>query len=132
VIDLEDAQGAEHVLTAVSKRVKASPKDHVLVDAMAYSGLDHVLRQPGADTHPSGEAKERFCAELCAEPPGDLGSFVAGEPHREGIVEDPGRRLCAMQRSRDGDEHGCATRPARDDAQRIGDLRFCQLSKCLE
>ena len=101
-----------------SEGVQPGAEDHVLLDTLLDSLLDDVFRQPGADTHPTREAEKRFGAELCSKPSGDRRTIVTGKPHREWVVEDPRRRLFAMQRPRNRGQDRGATGPARGDGQR--------------
>jgi hypothetical protein len=68
VVDLEDPQLAQQIVTAVSERIQASAQDHVLAGAARGRLLNDVLSEPGPHAHPAAKGQQVGPGQLGAQP----------------------------------------------------------------
>ena len=78
MIDLEDPQPVQQIVTAVSERIQPGAQDHILAYPTGGRPLHEVLGKPGPHTHPVAESHNERRGQLGPQPFPQRQPFPAG------------------------------------------------------
>src|SRR4051794_17015040 len=102
MVDLEHVESGDEISAAIGERVETRAEDHVLVDtAGRYGALHEILRVARTHAHPPREREQALGGKAGDEKFANRTSFVTRQRVGEIIVQRPGWRLVAVQRSSD-------------------------------
>jgi hypothetical protein len=89
VIDLEDPQPIQQIVTPVGEGIQAGAQDYILTHTVGGRLLNDVLGEPGPHAHPAAEGDEERVRQLRPQPLPQRRPLAAGQAEGEIVVHDP-------------------------------------------
>jgi hypothetical protein len=110
VVDLEDPQPVQQIVTPVGEGIQAGAQDHILAHPIGGRLLDDVLGEPGPHAHPAAEGDEERVRQLRPQPLPQRRPLAAGQAEGEIVVNDPWPGFLTVKGPGNRRQHGGATR----------------------
>ena len=110
MVDLEDPQPIQQIVTAVREGIEPSAQNHVLAHPGGGRPLHDVLGKPGPHTHPAAECRNERRGQLGLQTFAQRQPFPARQAGREIVVNDPRLGFLTMNGPGNRRQHRSAAR----------------------